>query len=96
MPAGSYTKDNARATRACVGQPVRRRGYEAEDRGPDRQVRATLAEGRGVARHFRASAPCGSITNFLAKPLSKSLYPLGASSKVMTVTLTALAILILS
>ena len=35
---------------------------------------------------------CGSMTNFLAAPLSKSLYPCGASSSEITVTFTALAI----
>ena len=40
--------------------------------------------------------PCGSITYFFEAPLSKSAYPLGASSKLITYTLTALAILILS
>ena len=38
----------------------------------------------------------GSSTNFFAAPLSKSLYPCGASSRVMTVALTAFAICTLS
>ena len=39
---------------------------------------------------------CGSRMNFFAAPLSKSLYPVGASSSVMTVAFTALAICTLS
>jgi hypothetical protein len=39
-----------------------------------------------------ASSEWGSITNFFAVPLSKSTYPFGASSSLMTVTLTAFAI----
>jgi hypothetical protein len=39
----------------------------------------------------RRASPCGSMTNFLAAPLSKSLYPCGASSRVMMVALTARA-----
>jgi hypothetical protein len=41
-------------------------------------------------------SPCGFSTNFLAAPLSKSLYPLGASSRGVTVALTALPIWTLS
>ena len=37
-------------------------------------------------------SPCGSKTNFLAAPWSKSWYPFGASSSVITVALTAFAI----
>ena len=43
----------------------------------------------GQAAFF--AVPCGSITNFLAAPLSKSLYPCGASSNEMMVALHALA-----
>ena len=43
-----------------------------------------------------ATMPCGSMTNFLAAPLSKSAYPWGASSRGMTVALTAFAICTLS
>ena len=32
---------------------------------------------------LREPSCAGSITNFLAAPLSKSLYPVGASSRVM-------------
>src|SRR5438477_30825 len=54
----------------------------------------------GANLHAQAAAPftmpCGSITNFLAAPLSKSLYPWGALFSEMVVTLTALAICTLS
>src|SRR5450759_4209141 len=36
--------------------------------------------------------PWGSMTNFFAAPLSKSAYPCGASSRLITVAFTALAI----
>jgi hypothetical protein len=54
-----------------------------------RIVQATLGHGRGQAAFL--AVPCGSITNFLAAPLSKSLYPCGASSNEMIVALHALA-----
>jgi len=36
---------------ACVCQPMRRRGFEAESRGPARQVRATVAS-NADGKHF--------------------------------------------
>ncbi len=46
------------------------------------------------AKHFTylLNVPCGSMTNFLATPLSKSAYPCGASSSDMTVAFTTFAI----
>jgi len=54
-----------------------------------RSVQAMLGRGRGQAAF--PAVPCGSITNFLAAPLSKSLYPCGALSNEMMVALHALA-----
>ena len=48
----------------------------------------------GYAAFF--SIPCGSSTYFFAAPLSKSLYPCGASSSEITVAFTAFAICTLS
>ena len=66
--------------------------------GPNSFRLVTLLCGRVAVfqSYYAASIPCGSMTNFFAAPLSKSLYPVGASSKEMTVTLTAFAIWILS
>ena len=51
----------------------------------------------GNRTSFQAEiSPWGSMTNLAAAPLSKSLYPRGASSSGITVTFTALAIWILS
>ncbi len=49
----------------------------------------TLCHLRGQATFF--VVPCGSITNFFAAPLSKSLYPCGASPSEIMVALQALA-----
>jgi len=43
-------------------------------------------------RHHAAIERCGSMMNFFAAPLSKSLYPCGAWSSEITVALTAFAI----
>ena len=56
-------------------------------RDPDRALRPGHAAG---------TTPCGSSTNFLAAPRSKSSYAFGASSRLITVAFTASAIATLS
>ena len=64
-------------------------GYCLDSSALPKWRHATLRSLRGQATFF--VVPCGSITNFLAAPLSKSLYPCGASSSEIMVALQALA-----
>ena len=64
-------------------------------RSPDgERGRTSSAVGSAVGQW--AIIPCGSMTNFFATPESNWAYPCGASSREMTVALTAFAICTLS
>ena len=65
---------------------------ELKETDPEGYYRRASSCAMGDGCSHAESIPWGSSTNFLAAPQSKSLYPLGASSRAITVTLTASAI----
>jgi hypothetical protein len=67
-------------------------GAQSRTLARDRSRRALAERWCQFGGRLHLTDLCGSMTNFRAAPLSKSLYPLGASSSEISVTFTALAI----